>query len=51
MNNEDAKKSIEALESLSREFASSPQAALEFFVAEGFLTPDGELTEHYRQSA
>ncbi len=51
MNDEDAKKSIDALDSLSQEFASSPAAALDFFVSEGFLTPDGDLTEHYRQSA
>jgi hypothetical protein len=51
MSDEDLKETLEALKKLREEFIASPQRARDFFVEAGFITPDGELTEHYRQDA
>jgi hypothetical protein len=51
MNDEDLKATLEALEKLRREHAGSPEKARAFLVEAGFITPDGELTENYRQDA
>jgi hypothetical protein len=51
MSNEDLQKTLDALAAAQKELTSSPAKALAFLVEHGFVTPDGELTEPYRQSA
>jgi len=51
MSNEDLQKTRDALAALQKEFTSSPEKARAFLVESGFLTPDGKLTEPYRQGA
>ena len=51
MSDEELKRTIEALESVEREHAGSPEKARAFLVEAGFITPDGKLTENYRQDA
>jgi hypothetical protein len=51
MSDKDLKETLEGLRKLREEFAASPQKARDFLVEAGFITPDGELTEHYRQDA
>jgi len=51
MSDEDLQKTRDALAALQKELTSSPEKARAFLVKYGFLTPDGELTEPYRQGA
>jgi hypothetical protein len=51
MSDEDLKATLQALKKLRNEIAGSPEKARAFLVKAGFVTPDGQLTEHYRQSA
>jgi hypothetical protein len=51
MSDQDLKETLEGLKKLREEFAASPQKARDFFVEAGFITPDGQLTEHYLPDA
>jgi hypothetical protein len=51
VSDQDLKETLEALKKLREELAASPQKARDFLVRAGFITPDGELTEHYRPDA
>jgi hypothetical protein len=51
MSNEELNATLEALEHVRKEYLSSPEKALAFMVKAGFYTPDGKLTERYRQDA
>lgn len=51
MSDEELKATLEALERLRKEHEGSPEKARAFLVEAGFITPDGKLTEHYRQDA
>jgi len=51
MSNEELKATLEALQKLSEELAGSREKSHAFLVEAGFVTPDGELTENYRQGA
>ncbi len=51
MSDQDLKKSLEAMKLLRKDLTSSPAKALAFLVEAGIVTPAGDLTEHYRQSA
>jgi hypothetical protein len=51
MSDEELKTTLEALEKVQRECANSPEKAHAFLVEAGFVTPEGELTENYRQGA
>jgi hypothetical protein len=51
MSNEELKATLEALDKVQREHGSSPEKARAFLVKAGFITPDGKLTENYRQGA
>jgi hypothetical protein len=51
MSDKDLKETLEALKKLREEIGSSPQKSRDFLVRAGIVTPDGRLTEHYRQEA
>jgi hypothetical protein len=51
MSDEELKATLEAMKKQRAERAGSPEKALAFLVEAGFLTPEGELTENYRQDA
>jgi len=51
MSNEDYKRMMEILERIRIDIASSPEKSREFLIKYGFITPDGEMTEHYRLDA
>jgi hypothetical protein len=51
MSNEDLKEMREILEKFEREVVSSPEKSRAFLIKYGFITPDGEMTEHYRLDA
>jgi len=51
MSDEELKATLEALEKLRNELAGSREKSHAFLVEAGFVTPEGELTEHYRQDA
>jgi len=51
MSDEELQATLEGLKKLSEEHAASPEKARAFLVEAGFITPDGELTENYRQNA
>jgi hypothetical protein len=51
MSDEELKKTLEAGRALAEEVTSSPEKALAFLVEMGLVTPDGRLTEPYRQDA
>jgi len=51
MSNEDLKEMLEILERFRVEVASSPEKSRAFLIEHGFITPEGEMTEHYRLDA
>lgn len=51
MSEQDLKKSLEAMKSLSDEMTSSKEKALSFLIEAGMVTKSGELTENYQQGA
>ena len=51
MNEQELKKSVEAVQTLRDDVTSSKEKALEFLVEAGIVTTSGELTEPYRQGA
>jgi|HubBroStandDraft_2_1064218.scaffolds.fasta_scaffold1119135_2 hypothetical protein len=51
MSNQDLKKTLDAVDALTKEVTSSKEKALDFLVRAGFVTPSGELTPQYRQGA
>ncbi len=51
MSNEDYKRMLEILKEFEIEVASSPEKSKAFLIEHGFITPDGEMTEHYRLDA
>jgi hypothetical protein len=51
MSDEELKATLEALAKIRKEIGSSPEKALAVLVRFGFVTPDGKLTENYRQNA
>ena len=42
-------KLLEAMQKFSEEVSLSKESALEFMVSSGIVTPEGKLTEHYRE--
>jgi hypothetical protein len=48
MSNEDLQATLAAIEKLRQEIGSDPEKARAFLVEHGFITPEGELTEHYK---
>jgi hypothetical protein len=51
MSNEDLKATLAALEWVRVNILPYPEKAKAFLVEGGFITPNGELTEPYRQDA
>ncbi|WP_161571079.1 hypothetical protein [Granulicella sibirica] len=51
MGNKDLKESLESMASLRKELSSSPEKTLAFLVEAGIVTPEGQLTEQYTQTA
>jgi hypothetical protein len=51
VSDEELKATLEGLKKLREEHAGSPEKARAFLVEAGFITPDGKLTENYRQDA
>jgi hypothetical protein len=51
MSDEELERTIAALDAVMKEYGSSPEKARAYLVKIGIVTPDGELTENYRQSA
>jgi hypothetical protein len=51
MNDQDLKKTVDAMESLRKEVTVSKAKALDFLVRVGIVTPAGELTPPYQQGA
>jgi len=51
MSNEDLKDMLEILKKFEIEVASSPEKSRAFLIEHGFITPDRQLTEPYRQDA
>jgi hypothetical protein len=51
MSDQELKKTVDAMQNLCDDLTSSKEKALAFLVEAGFVTPNGELTEPYRQSA
>ncbi len=48
MSNEDLQATLAAIEKFRQEIGFDPEKAKAFLVEHGFITPDGELTEHYK---
>jgi hypothetical protein len=51
MSDDDLKATLEALEKVRKEINGSPEKARAVLVRFGFVTPDGKLTQNYRQNA
>lgn len=51
MNEQELKKSIEAVQNLQNELTTSQEKALNFLVKAGIVTTTGKLTDPYRQGA
>ncbi len=51
MSNEELERFIASMDKHQAEVASSPAKARAFLVRAGIVTPDGKLTEAYRQDA
>ena len=51
MSDEELKKTLEGMERLRKELTSSPEKALKFVVDNGFVKPNGELTDEYKPGA
>jgi len=51
MTDKDLQETLEAMKKIREQVTGSPQKAREFLIRAGFVTPDGKLTEHYRQDA
>jgi hypothetical protein len=51
MSDQELKETIEGLQKLREENTSSREKALEFLVKYGFVKPNGELEDIYKQSA
>jgi len=51
MSDQELKKSVEAVQSLRDDVASSKDKALAFLVESGIVTITGELTKPYQQGA
>jgi len=50
MSDQELKNTVEAMNSLQNDLASSPQRSLDFLVKAGILTPEGKLTGPYSQT-
>ena len=51
MTDKDLQETLAAMKKLREEIGGSPQKARDFLVRAGFVTPEGKLTEPYRQDA